>query len=331
MPNAVIIHETGGPEVLRVVESDPGPPLEYEARVRQTVVGINMIDTYHRKGLYPLPQLPHGIGQEAAGVVEAVGSAVEGLSVGDRVGYAGGVPGAYAEVRNVPAVRLIPLPDDIGDEQAAASLLKGMTVEYLVGRTFRVEAGMTVLFHAAAGGVGLIACQWLRELGATVIGTVGSDEKAELARAHGCHHAVVYTREDFVKRVRELTRGEGVPVVYDSVGRSTFRGSLECLARRGMLVNFGNASGAPEPFDPLELSRRGSLYLTRPTLFDYTATRADLLASAKAVFDMIRRGLRVTVNQRWALEDAAEAHRALEARATTGASVLTASSRAPAR
>jgi NADPH2:quinone reductase len=323
MPIAVTIAETGGPEVLAAEEVDLGPPGPGEARVRHSAVGLNMIDTYHRKGLYPLPSLPHGIGVEAAGVVEALGDGVEVVRVGDRVAYAGGAPGAYAEIRNVPADRLVPLPDGIAPEAAASALLKGMTVEYLVRRAFPVEPGMTVLFHAAAGGVGLIACQWLAHLGATVIGTVGSDKKAEIARAHGCHHPVVYTREDFAARVRELTDGRGVPVVYDSVGRSTFAKSLSCLARRGMLVGFGNASGAPAPFDPLELSRNGSLYLTRPTLFDYVATRADLLESAAALFDRILGGVvRLAVNQRFALRDAADAHRALEARTTTGSSLL---------
>jgi NADPH2:quinone reductase len=322
MSYAVTIHETGGPDVLRYEEVTDEPPRPGEVTVRHTAIGLNMIDTYHRSGLYPLP-LPHGIGMEAAGVVEAVGEGVTGLAVGDRVGYAGGAPGAYRERRNLRADILIPLPADIADEQAAAMLLQGMTVEYLIRRTFRVEAGMTVLFHAAAGGVGLIACQWLAHLGATVIGTVGSDEKAALARAHGCHHTVVYTRESFVARVKELTAGAGVPVAYDSVGKDTFLGSLECLRRRGMLVGFGNASGKPDPFDPLLLSRMGSLYLTRPTLFDYTATREELLASAAALFDVVRRGVvKVEARQRFPLREVAEAHRAIESRRTMGATIL---------
>ena len=323
MTRAIRIHATGGPEVLRFEAVDPGRPGPGQALVRQTAIGLNFIDTYHRSGLYPLPSLPHGIGMEAAGVVEAVGDGVVVVRPGDRVGYASGAPGAYAELRVVPADRLVPLPDGIDDRTAAAMLLRGMTVEYLIRRAFRVEPGMTVLLHAAAGGLGLIACQWLRHLGATVIGTVGSDEKAALAREHGCAHTIVYTREDFVAHVRELTSGRGVPVVYDSVGRSTFAGSLDCLARRGMLVGFGNASGAPPPFDPLLLSRKGSLYLTRPTLMDYTATRDELLASARALFEVVQQGrVKVEIRQTWPLAEAAEAHRAFEARRTVGSSVL---------
>jgi NADPH:quinone reductase len=291
--------------------------------VRHTAVGVNFIDTYHRTGLYPLPELPHALGMEAAGVVEAVGEGVTELAAGDRVAYVHG-PGAYAEARNVPAERLVPLPDPIAEETAAAMMLKGMTVEYLVRRAYPVQPGDTVLLHAAAGGVGLIACQWLRHLGATVIGTVGSEAKAELARAHGCHHPIVYTRDDFVARVRALTAGEGVPVVYDSVGRATFPASLDCLRPRGTFVGFGNASGKPGPFDMGILAQKGSLYLTRPTLFTYTRTRAELLESAGALFDVVRQGVvRVEVRQRWPLAQAAEAHRALEARATTGSTVLT--------
>jgi NADPH:quinone reductase len=322
MPIAIQISKTGGPEVLRVAEvavPQLGPGL---ALVRHGAVGVNYIDTYHRSGLYPLPQMPHGIGVEAAGVVEAVGDGVSEVKVGDRVAYVGGSPGAYAELGVVPAERLVPLPASVSDEVAAAMMLKGMTVEYLVHRTFRVEAGMTVLWHAAAGGVGLIACQWLHALGAIVIGTVGSDAKAEMARAHGCDHTIVYTREDIAARVRELTGGRGVPVVYDSVGKSTFQPSLACLAPRGMLVGFGNASGKPDLFDVLELSRRGSLYLTRPTLFDYVATRAELLASAQALFDRVVAGLRIEIGQRFALREAVAAHRSLESRATVGSTIL---------
>ncbi len=323
MARAIRIHGTGGPEVLcfeDVTVPAPGPG---QARLRQTAVGLNMIDTYHRTGLYPLPGLPHGIGLEAAGVVEEVGAEVSGVTVGDRVAYAAGPPGAYATERNVEAARLVPIPEGVTDLQAAAVLLKGMTVEYLIRRTFCVTPAMTVLFHAAAGGVGLLACQWLAHLGARVIGTVGSDEKAELARANGCHHPIVYTREDFVARVEELTDGAGVPVVYDSVGKATFEGSIDCLARRGTLVAFGNASGAPQPFDPLILSQKGSLFLTRPTLFDYVATREDLLTSSQALFDLVANGtLKVAVNQQLPLEQAAAAHRAIEGRKTTGATVL---------
>jgi len=323
MARAIRIHELGGPEVLRLEEIEVGDPGPGEARVRQTAVGLNFIDTYHRSGLYPLPSLPHGIGVEAAGVVEAVGEGVTEVGPGDRVAYTGAVPGAYAAARLYPAGRLVPLPDAVSNETAAAAMTKGMTVEYLVRRTFRVEPGMKVLFHAAAGGVGLIACQWLRHLGAEVIGTVGSEEKAALAREHGCAHTVVYTQEDFVGRVGEITNGEGVPVVYDSVGLETFQGSLDCLAPRGILVAFGNASGAPEPVEPLELARRGSLFLTRPTLFDYVPTREDLLDCAGALFEVVASGaVKVAVHQRWPLEEAADAHRALEARATTGSSVL---------
>jgi NADPH2:quinone reductase len=323
VPRAVRIHATGDPDVLRLEEVEPRRPGPGEALVRQTAVGINFIDVYHRGGLYPLPGLPHGIGVEAAGVVDAVGPDVTEVAEGDRVAYAGGVPGAYAEARVVPAGRLVRLPAAVDDRTAAAALLKGMTVEYLIRRTFRVEPGMTVLFHAAAGGVGLIACQWLAHLGAVVIGTAGTEEKAALARAHGCRHAIVYTREDVAARVREITGGRGVPVAYDSVGRSTFEASLDALARRGTLVAFGNASGPPPPVDPLTLSRKGSLYLTRPTLADYTAEREDLLASAGAVFDVILKGaVKVEVGRSWPLAEAAEAHRALEARRTTGALLL---------
>jgi NADPH2:quinone reductase len=323
MTIVVRIKSLGGPESLHVEDVELPPPRAGQVRLRQTAVGLNLIDTYHRSGLYPLPSLPHDIGVEAAGVVESLGPGVQGVAVGDRVGYVGGPLGAYASARNVEAALLVPLPDKVGDEQAAAVLLKGMTVEYLVRRTFAVEPGMTVLWHAAAGGVGLLACQWLHQLGATVIGTVGNDEKAELAREHGCDHTIVYSREDFVARVRELTEGKGVQVVYDSVGKTTLARSLDCLAKRGMLVAFGNASGPAEPVDPLVLTRKGSLYLTRPTLFDYIGTRPELLDSAHTLFSLLVSGaLRVPVRHRWSLCDASEAHRALEARLTAGCSVL---------
>ena len=323
MSRVVRIHATGGPEVLRLETIDPGRPGPGEVLLRQTAIGLNFIDTYHRSGLYPLPALPHGIGQEAAGVVEEIGAGVTGLGQGMRVAYAAGTPGAYAERRVLPAARLIPLPDDIDDRTAAGMMLRGMTAEYLIRRTFKVEPGMTVLFHAAAGGVGAIACQWLKHLGAKVLGTVGSDEKAARARQDGCDEVIVYTREKFPERVREITSGRGVPVVYDSVGKATFEGSLDCLARRGTLVSFGNASGAPPPLDPLVLSRKGSLYLTRPTLMDYTATREELLESARALFDVVRRGaVRIRVGQTFPLAEAAAAHRALETRATVGSTVL---------
>ncbi len=323
MTHAIRIHEQGGPEVLRFEEVEVEAPAPGEATVRHTAVGLNFIDTYHRTGLYSVPRLPSGIGMEAAGVVEALGEGVDNLAVGQRVAYAGGPLGAYSERRNLPAHRLVPLPDGVSDEAAAAGMLKGMTVEYLVRRTYPVQAGDTVLWHAAAGGVGLIACQWLRHLGATVIGTVSSDEKAELARAHGCDHTILYTRESFVDRVLEITGGAKVPVVFDSVGRATFPASLDCLRPRGMFVGFGNASGKPDPFDMQVLSQKGSLYLTRPTLMTYTAEREDLLASARALFDVIEAGaVKIEVRQRFPLKDAAEAHRALESRATTGSTVL---------
>ncbi|MEO1228630.1 MAG: quinone oxidoreductase [Myxococcota bacterium] len=323
MSQAVRIHETGGPEVLRLETVDLPEPGPGQARVRHTAVGINYIDTYHRTGVYPLPSLPHGLGTEASGVVEALGSGVEDLAVGARVTYISGVPGTYAEHGLVPADRLVPIPDDVTDEVAAAALLKGMTVEYLVRRTYRVTKGETVLLHAAAGGVGLIACQWLREIGARVIGTVSTEEKAAIAEAHGCTHPIVYTQEDFVERVREITGGAGVPVVYDSVGASTFEKSLDCLEPRGLYVGFGNASGKPPPFDMGLLAQKGSLFLTRPTLFDYVRARRDLLASANHLFGLIGTGeIKIDVRQRWPLAEAAEAHRALESRQTVGASVL---------
>lgn len=321
--HAIRLHAHGGPEVLTLDRIEVGAPGPGEARIRHTAIGLNYIDTYHRTGLYPVDALPSGLGMEAAGIVEEVGAGVTEARIGQRVAYAGGPLGAYAQARVVRADRLVPIPDGVSDEVAAAALLKGMTVEYLVQRTHPVQRGETVLWHAAAGGVGLIACQWLRHLGATVIGTAGTEDKAALARAHGCDHAIVYTREDFVARVRELTGGAGVPVVFDSVGQATFLRSLECLRPRGLYVGFGNASGKPEPFDMGILARRGSLYLTRPTLASYTASRAELLASARALFDRILDGtVRVEIRQRFALADAADAHRALEARETVGSTVI---------
>lgn len=323
MHRAVRIHATGGPEVLELENlprPEPGPG---QALVRHTAIGVNFIDVYHRTGLYPLPSLPHGLGMEAAGVVEAVGPDVHQVRPGDRVACNSGPPGAYAETRCVAADRLVPLPDDLGDETAAAVLLKGMTVEYLIRRCFPVAAGQTVLWHAAAGGVGLLACQWLASLGVEVIGTVSSEAKAELARRHGCTHTIVYTREDFHQRVRELTGGRGVPVVFDSVGRDTFQGSLDCLAPRGTYVGFGNASGKPEPFDMGLLAQKGSLYVTRPTLMTYTASREELLASAAALFEVLRSGaLQVHIGARFPLERVADAHRQLEGRATMGSLLL---------
>jgi len=322
MTMAIRIHATGGPEVLRWEEAPVGSPGRGEARVRHTAVGVNFIDTYHRTGLYPL-ELPATVGMEGAGVVVAVGAGVAEVTVGQRVAYAGGAPGAYAEERLIPAHRLVPLPDDVSDVQAAAMMLKGLTAHYLLRRTYPVKAGDTILLHAAAGGVGLIACQWAKHLGATVIGTVGSDEKAAVAGAHGCDHAIVYTREDFVARVQELTGGRGVPVVYDSVGRSTWEGSLDCLAPLGLMVSYGNASGPVPPFAPGILAAKGSLFLTRPTLMTYTARREDLLAAAAELFTVVRSGaVRVEVTGRLPLAEAAEAHRALESRRTTGSIVL---------
>ncbi|HZY02820.1 MAG TPA: quinone oxidoreductase, partial [Anaeromyxobacteraceae bacterium] len=285
MPKAIRIHQTGGPEVLRFEDVEVGEPGEGQVRLRHTAIGVNFIDTYHRTGLYPLP-LPSPLGVEGAGVVEAVGKGVAHVKKGDRVAYAGGAPGGYSQVRVMAADRLLRLPDGVSDQQAAGAMLKGLTVQYLSRRTYPVKAGETVLVHAAAGGVGLIACQWLKALGATVIGTVGSDEKAKLARAHGCDHPIVYTREDFVARVKEITRGAGVPVVYDAVGKSTFQGSLDCLRPRGLMVSFGNASGAVPPVDLIQLSQKGSLFLTRPTLVHYTASREELEGAARELFEV---------------------------------------------
>jgi len=319
---AMRIHATGGPEVLRWEDVEVGEPGAGEVLLRQTAVGLNYIDTYHRSGLYKVP-LPCVIGLEGAAVVERTGSGVAELRAGDRVAYASAPLGAYAEWRVFPAERLIALPDAIDDRQAAGMMLQGMTVEYLVRRTFRVQPGQTVLFHAAAGGVGLIACQWLKHLGATVIGTGGGAEKLALAQAHGCDHVIDYHREDVARRVRELTGGAGVPVVYDGVGRDTFQASLDSLARRGLLVSFGNASGPVPAFEPGVLSAKGSLFLTRPSLMDYIATRQELVDSAAALFDVVERGaVKIPVNQTYALRDAASAHRDLESRKTTGSTVL---------
>ncbi len=321
MTRAVLIHRTGSPEVLELGSLDLPPPGPTEARVRHTAIGVNFIDTYHRTGLYPLP-LPAVLGVEAAGIVEARGERAN-VEVGARVAYAAAGPGAYAEARLVAAERLVPLPDGITDELAAAVLLKGMTAEYLIRRTYAVTSGNTVLLHAAAGGVGLLASQWLTALGARVIGVVGTREKAELARANGCAHVLLRGEDDIAARVRELTDGRGVPVVYDSVGKATLAASLDALAPRGMLVSYGNASGKPDPVDPLVLSQKGSLYLTRPKLADYVETREELLASAAALFEVVLAGkVQVHVGQRFALADAANAHRALESRATVGSTLL---------
>jgi len=323
MPKAIRIHEYGGPEVLRWEEVEVGDPGPGQLRVRHAAVGLNYIDVYHRTGLYPLPALPWTPGMEGAGRVEAVGEGVTEFKVGDRVAYASPPVGAYAEVRLIPADRVVALPDTIDDSTAAAMMLQGMTAQYLLRRTYQVQPGDAILLHAAAGGVGLIASQWARHLDATVIGTVGSDEKAELARAHGCHHVIVYTRENFVERVRDITAGQGVAVVYDSVGKETFMGSLDCLRPMGMMVSFGNASGPVPPFDPGILAAKGSLFLTRPTLMIYTAKRPDLLASAAELFAVVQSGaVKIEVRQTYPLAETARAHRDLEARRTTGSTVL---------
>ncbi len=322
MPKAIRIHEIGSPEVMRLEEVVVGEPGPGQARVRHTAIGVNFIDTYHRSGLYKLP-LPSGLGMEGAGTVEAVGPDVTHVKAGDRVAYMGGPPGSYSESRLVPADRLLRLPENVSDRQAAGVMLKGLTVWALIRRVHAVKPGETVLFHAAAGGVGLIACQWLKALGATVIGTAGTDEKAALAKAHGCDQVIVYTRESFPQRVRELTKGAGVPVVYDSVGKATFEGSLDCLQPFGLLVSFGNASGAVPPFDIGTLAAKGSLFLTRPTVMTYTARRSDLEAGAADVFEMIRSGkVKVEVRATYALTDAVRCHEDLQARRTAGSIIL---------
>ncbi len=322
MAKAIRFHKTGGPEVLEFEEVDVGDPGAGQARVRHKAIGVNFLDTYQRSGLYPIT-LPSGTGNEGAGVVEAVGPGVTSVKPGDRVAYTGSPPGSYAEARLFAADRLVKIPEGVSDEQAASMMLKGMTAQYLIHRTYAVKRGDTVLFHAAAGGVGLIACQWLKVLGATVIGTVGSDEKAALAKAHGCDHTIVYTRENFVERVKAITGGKGVPVVYDSVGKTTWEGSLDCLQPRGMMVSFGNSSGAVPPFNAGVLSQKGSLYLTRPTLVTYVASRAELEETAKSLFDVVKSGkVKIEITARYKLAEAARAHRDLEARKTTGSVIL---------
>ena len=322
MTKAIRFYETGSPDVLRWEDFDPGMPGPGEIRMRTSAVGLNFIDTYQRSGLYPVP-LPSGLGMEGAGTIVALGEGVTGLHVGQRIAYPSSPLGAYAEERLLPAKSAVPLPDHIDDRMAAAIMLKGMTAEALLRRVFRVKAGDTILWHAAAGGVGLIACQWARHLGVNVIGTVGSDDKMQLARDHGCAHVINYSREDFVARVRDITDGKGVAVVYDSVGKATWPQSLDCIQPGGTMVSFGNASGVIPAFDPLELSRHGSLYLTRPTLFDYVATTEELDASAAALFEVIASGrVKIGINRRFPLAQAAEAHRALEASETTGSTLL---------
>ncbi len=321
MAKAVRFHKTGGPEVLQLDEVAVPEPGQGQALVRHTAVGVNFIDTYQRSGLYPVP-LPSGTGNEGAGVVEAVGPGVTAVKKGDRVAYTGQI-GAYSEKRLVPAERLVKIPEGISDEQAASMMLKGMTVQYLIHRTYPVKKGDTVLWHAAAGGVGLIACQWLKALGATVIGTVGSDEKAKLAKAHGADHVINYSKENFVEKVKALTGGKGVPVVYDAVGKSTWEGSLDCLRPLGMMVSFGNASGAVPPFNPGILSQKGSLYLTRPTLFTYTASREDLEATSRSLFEVVKSGkVKIEITARYKLAEAQQCHRDLEGRKTTGSVIL---------
>lgn len=321
MTKAVRFHKTGGPEVLQLDDVQVAAPGQGQVRVRHTAIGVNFIDTYQRSGLYPM-QLPQVAGNEGAGVVEQVGPGVTTLKAGDRVAYTGQV-GSYCGERLLPADRLVKVPDGISDEQAASMMLKGMTVQYLIHRTYPVKAGDTVLWHAAAGGVGLIACQWLKALGATVIGTVGSAEKAKLAKAHGADHIIDYTKEDFVARVKEITGGKGVPVVYDSVGKTTWEGSLNCLRPLGMWVTFGNASGAVPPLNTLILAQKGSLYLTRPTLATYTASRADLEMTSKSLFDVVKSGkVKIEISARYKLADAAQCHRDLEGRKTTGSVIL---------
>ena len=303
-------------------EVNVGNPKKSEARIRQTAVGLNFIDTYHRVGLYPLP-LPFTLGSEAAGIVEAVGKGVSKLKVGDRVAYAGGPIGAYAQERIYPADNLIKIPKEISAQTAAAMMLKGMPVRYLLRDTYRVKKGDTILIHAAAGGLGLILCQWAKHLGATVIGTVSSKQKADLARAHGCDYPIIYTKQNFIDRVKRITKGSGVPVVYDSVGKVTFEGSLDCLQKRGLLVSFGNASGPVGPFAPGILTQKGSLYVTRPSLFDYIATRKELEANARDLIHLVKTGVvKIKINQTYPLKEAAKAHRDLENRRTTGSTVL---------
>jgi len=322
MAKAIRLTRTGGPEVLEYVDVEVGEPGPGEARVRQHAIGLNFIDVYFRTGLYPMP-LPSGLGQEAAGVVEAVGEGVTHVQPGDRVAYAGRPNGAYSALRTMSADILVKLPDAIDFETAAAMMLQGLTVQYLFNSTYKLEAGQTILFHAAAGGVGLIACQWARALGVNLIGTVGSKEKGELALAHGAAHVINYNEEDIVARVLEITGGKKLPVVYDSVGKDTFIRSLDCLQPRGLMVSFGNSSGPVPAFTMNELASRGSLYLTRPSLGSYSGSRAELEAMAADLFEMVASGkVKVDIHQRFPLAEAAQAHIALEARRTIGSTIL---------
>jgi NADPH2:quinone reductase len=322
MPKAIRIQQQGGPEVLKWEDVQVGDPGPGEARVRHKACGLNFLDVYQRSGLYKLA-LPSGMGNEASGIVEAVGAGVSHVKAGDRVAYSGGAPGAYSEVRVMPAERLLALPEKISFESAAAMMLKGMTAQYLLRQTYKVQPGDTVLLHAAAGGVGLIACQWLKVLGATVIATAGSEEKCATAKAHGADHCINYRKENFTERVKAITGGKGVPVVYDSVGKDTFTGSLDCLRPRGLMVSFGNSSGPVPAFELALLQQKGSLYITRPTLVHYTAKRDDLVATAKDLFEVVASGkVKIEINHRYPLKDAAQAQRDLEARKTTGSTIL---------
>lgn len=319
---AIRFHKTGGPEVLRLEDMELSPPAKGEVQLRHTAIGLNFIDTYQRSGLYPVP-LPSGLGSEAAGVITALGEGVKGFKLGDRVAYGSGALGAYSEARNITANRLVKLPKSISDETAAAMMLKGMTVRYLLRATYKVKRGETILLHAAAGGVGLILSQWAKSLGVKVIGTVGSDAKIAIARAHGCAHVINSSTENVVERVKAITAGKGVPVVYDGVGEATFKISLDCLRPRGMLVCFGNASGAVSPFNILQLAAKGSLYLTRPTLNAYIAEDAEFKKTAADLLDVVKSGkVKIEINQRYTLKDVAQAHRDMESRKTTGSSVL---------
>ena len=323
MSKAFRFHEHGGPEVLRFEDVDIGAPGPAEVRIRNVAVAINYRDVLMRRGVHAVKSLPSAIGLESAGVIDAVGRDVRDLSVGDRVAYAGMPEGSYAELRIVPAARVIPLPADIDERTAASMMIRGMTARCLLTETYKVQPGDTILIHAAAGGVGLIMCQWAKHLGATVIGTVSSEAKADIARAHGCDHPIVYTREDFAARVRDITGGEGVPVVYDSIGKATFEGSLKCLRRRGVMASFGEASGDPDPMPPRRLGALGSIYLTHPSVSNYTVTRAELLAAAHDLFAMVGSGrIKIAISQTYPLRDAPRAHADIESRKTTGSIVL---------
>ena len=320
--NAIRVHKQGGPEEMKWEEVTLPEIQKDDVLIKHTAIGLNYIDTYHRSGLYPMP-VPLTLGIEGAGIIIEAGENVKDLNVGDRVAYASPPTGSYAEAKVMPADRLVKIPDNISDEIAAAIMLKGMTVEYLVRRTYNVKAGQTVLFHAAAGGVGLIACQWLKAIGAKVIGTVGSEEKAALAKANGCEHTILYREENFVDKVKEITNGKGVPVVYDGIGKDTALKSLDCLSPLGMLVVFGNSSGNAPPIETGLLAAKGSLFLTRPTLMTYNANREDLVESAQQLFNMVESGkVNISINARYDLKDAAQAHKDLESRKTTGSTLL---------